>query len=296
MLCLDADRAGQDAMLRAAQLTDQRKLELRVVPLPEGTDPADLIERAGADALRERVDASVPFVAFHVDRILERNDTRSAEGRDEAFRQLQPALKGLRRGLFGDALLRRVAARLELTEAQLGSLIEGAHSRTGRHDRVPGPAPRRRSTPAHAPSECSWRSASRFPTPALARCSRSTSTSSSPASCCGGPPGTSPAGRIRRWPICRRMTTRLARTVAASWPTPDSASRVSPGRAQHARLVLERDRLDRAIRRARAEGATEIPELARERETVLERHPSGRGPPRAGRVTRAERLGACQRS
>ena len=77
VLCLDADRAGQDAMLRAAQLTDQRKLELRVVALPDGTDPAELIERAGADALRERVAASVPFVAFHVDRILERS-TRAA--------------------------------------------------------------------------------------------------------------------------------------------------------------------------------------------------------------------------
>jgi DNA primase len=39
-LCLDADRAGQDAMLRAERLAAGRNLELRVVPLPEGTDPA----------------------------------------------------------------------------------------------------------------------------------------------------------------------------------------------------------------------------------------------------------------
>ncbi|MBV9683574.1 MAG: hypothetical protein JO046_17425, partial [Solirubrobacterales bacterium] len=39
----------------------------------------------------------------------------------------------------------------------------------------------------------------------------------------------------------------------------------------HARLVLERARLERAIRRARAEGAVGIGELAREREAVLER-------------------------
>src|SRR5947199_7930393 len=37
-LCLDADRAGQDAMLRAARIAAGRKLELRVVALPEGTD------------------------------------------------------------------------------------------------------------------------------------------------------------------------------------------------------------------------------------------------------------------
>ena len=56
-LCLDADRAGQDAMLRAARLAAGRKLELRVVPLPDGTDPAELIERDGAEALRARVEA-----------------------------------------------------------------------------------------------------------------------------------------------------------------------------------------------------------------------------------------------
>src|SRR5262249_13258988 len=36
VLCLDSDRAGQDAMLKAAALTDKRNLELRVVPLPDG--------------------------------------------------------------------------------------------------------------------------------------------------------------------------------------------------------------------------------------------------------------------
>ena len=112
-----------------AKLTDDRNLELRVVPLPEGTDPAELIERAGADALRERVAASVPFVAFHVDRILERNDTRSAEGRDRAFRELQPALEHLERGPFGDEL---AAPRRRSPRSQPGAardLIRTAHGR-----------------------------------------------------------------------------------------------------------------------------------------------------------------------
>ena len=99
------------------------------MPLPEGTDPAELIERAGADALRERVAASVPFVAFHVDRILERNDTRSAEGRDQAFQQLLPALRNLERGAFGDEILRRVAGRLELSTERFAALIAQATPR-----------------------------------------------------------------------------------------------------------------------------------------------------------------------
>src|SRR3989440_1314076 len=94
-LCLDADRAGQEAMLRAARLAAGRDLELRVVPLPEGLDPAELIERQGAESLRELVDRSVPFVAFEVDRILARADTGSAEGRDRAVAELRPVLADL---------------------------------------------------------------------------------------------------------------------------------------------------------------------------------------------------------
>jgi hypothetical protein len=48
---------------------------------------------------------------------------------------------------------------------------------------------------------------------------------------------------------------------------PDS----SEPRLEHARLVLERDRLDRAIRRDRVEGGGDTDALAREREQVLER-------------------------
>ena len=47
LLALDADSAGQEAMLRAAALAAKRKLELRVVPLPAGADPAELIQRDG---------------------------------------------------------------------------------------------------------------------------------------------------------------------------------------------------------------------------------------------------------
>ena len=69
----------------------------------------------------------MPFVAFHVDRILERTDTRSAEGRDHAFRQLLPALKGpaARRVRRRAPAPRRRQARAERGAAG-DSLIEGA--------------------------------------------------------------------------------------------------------------------------------------------------------------------------
>jgi DNA primase len=271
VLCLDADVAGQQAMLRAAKLTDDRNLELRVVPLPNGSDPAELIERAGADALRERVDASVPFVAFHVERILERNDLSSAEGRDRAFNQLEPALRGLRRGLFGDALLRRVAARLELTEAQLGSLIEGAARQNGAPAANPGTGP---NPPAHLVdhgerAERAFLALCIALPDAGARTLFGTDLDRLITSEELRRAARHIAGRTRT-PLADLPSgdEPLARTVAGLVQEAGRGGQVSEHELEHARLVLERTRLDRAIRRARAEGATEIPELARERETV----------------------------
>src|SRR5919107_3928406 len=67
-LALDADRAGRDAMLRAARLAEDRGVDLRVVDMPEGTDPADLVARDGADAFVERMDRAVPMIEFQVRR------------------------------------------------------------------------------------------------------------------------------------------------------------------------------------------------------------------------------------
>ena len=56
-------------VLRRSTLAERRKLELRVVPLPEGTDPADLLQRSlteskrNADVARRRVVEHGRFVA-----------------------------------------------------------------------------------------------------------------------------------------------------------------------------------------------------------------------------------------
>src|ERR671936_38932 len=55
LLALDADAAGQEAMLRAARVAARRNLALRVVPLPAGSDPADLVAAEGPRALSDRV-------------------------------------------------------------------------------------------------------------------------------------------------------------------------------------------------------------------------------------------------
>jgi DNA primase len=130
VLALDADGAGQEAMLRAARVAEGRSMELRVVALPPGLDPADLVQQEGAEAMRTRIGSSVPFVEFHVDRVLARAEVGTAEGKDRALAELRPLLGPLPASVLRDELVRRVAGRLDLSDQLAASLIgEGGAAR-----------------------------------------------------------------------------------------------------------------------------------------------------------------------
>jgi DNA primase len=117
LLALDADSAGQEAMLRAAGLAAKRKLELRVVPLPVGTDPAELVQGGGAYAIEQAVQASVPFVRFRIERVLDSGDHDSPEGRDRMLDELRPIFATLPPSTLRMELTRTVSERLQLPES-----------------------------------------------------------------------------------------------------------------------------------------------------------------------------------
>ena len=121
-LALDADASGQQAMVRAAAVAAGRKLDLRVAALSEGRDPAELVTTEGAEAVRARIAASVPFEEFSVERVLAGADLGSADGRDRALGDLRAVLATVTPGIQRDELVRRSADRLGLSERLVASL------------------------------------------------------------------------------------------------------------------------------------------------------------------------------
>ncbi len=123
LLALDADSSGQEAMLRASSLAARRRLELRVVPLPAGKDPAELIQREGPEAMRAAVARSVPFVRFRVEHVLAEGDDSSPEGRDRMIEELRPVFATLPPSAMRMELTRIVSERLALPESVAGQML-----------------------------------------------------------------------------------------------------------------------------------------------------------------------------
>jgi DNA primase len=247
------------------------------VPLPPGLDPADLIAREGADALRERVAASEPFAVYHVGRILAQADGSSAEGRDRALAEIAPVLAAVPASVVREELLRRIAGRLELSEARLATLLEGGGARTAAdagNGSAGGPAP----SPAPRPLDVDARAERSF----LALCV------ALPRDGAAALAAIDPDRHLTSEPLRRAARhlegrtdmpltglppadEQLARVVADLVQRAGRAPGVSPGQLEHARLQLELARLDRQIRRARAERSGAVGALAREREAVRAR-------------------------
>jgi DNA primase len=84
-LCFDADAAGEAATLRGMELAVKRDLDVRVVPLPPGADPAEAPE-----GFEERLGGAVPFPLYRVKLIVEDPADRQA-----AHREAKAFLDGL---------------------------------------------------------------------------------------------------------------------------------------------------------------------------------------------------------
>ena len=119
VLALDADRAGADAMIRAQKVAGGKSLELRVAAMPEGEDPADMLQEGSVDRFMKLVDEAVDLPSFRVDVALGRGDLGSVAGRERVLEEVGPVLKTMGETALGfDELVRKVADRLD-TDASL---------------------------------------------------------------------------------------------------------------------------------------------------------------------------------
>jgi DNA primase len=159
VLALDADSAGQEAMLRAQRVAAGRRMRLRVAAMPAGEDPAEMMAaEGGAERFRELLEGAEELTAFQVRLVLDRTDTSSPIERDRALGEVAPVLAGMGETVSRDELIRKVAEKLDLEPAMvMGRVVAATPASGGRQD--PGPERRApaQAAPARRPAELTSR-------------------------------------------------------------------------------------------------------------------------------------------
>ena len=275
LVCQVRYAAGQEAISRGTsavralnERTRGRGLDFRVVRLPAGSDPADVVQRDGADAMRALLEHAVPLARFEVERALELGETRTAEGRDRALEAAAAAIRPLPPSVLREELVQLVAGRLGLSEGLVASVLAGAARRAP--DARPSPNGARAALDRREQSERAFLAYclalpeegerrleeadldELFSSPVTRRAAEYLrGRLSSPA-------GQLPAGDEPLARIVAELVIRAGELDA------------TPAKLELEALQLDLHNLDRRIATARTEGHERIGQLARERQQVLD--------------------------
>ncbi len=66
LISYDGDGAGQKANMRGLEILKSEGLNVKVVPLPEGLDPDDVIKQHGAEGYQKCLDAAMPLIDYRL--------------------------------------------------------------------------------------------------------------------------------------------------------------------------------------------------------------------------------------
>ena len=144
VVMFDADEAGHTAALRSLRELARHEVPATVVPLPAGRDPADLVAAGEGGELQRMLESPITASWYTIQAACSGTDLSTAEGKEQAFRDIYPYLGAIESVITRDALLQEVAAHLRLdydtVRAEFRRRAAGARS-AGRPPVPPAAAP-----------------------------------------------------------------------------------------------------------------------------------------------------------
>jgi len=117
IVSFDPDSAGREATARSINMFLSQGFSVRVMQLPEGMDPDQLIIEQGAGAYRQLLEKAVPFVDFMVGKhLLSSVRAMSPQGKQEIVTQVIPSLLLVPNQVERSRMAARLASLLKLDE------------------------------------------------------------------------------------------------------------------------------------------------------------------------------------
>jgi DNA primase len=117
-LCFDGDAAGQAATARSIDMLVEEGLKIRIVQLPAGKDPDELILAEGPAAFRALIDSSLPWVDFKIEQACRRIATAFGS-KSDAAREALAVIAQVRDPIERDQYVKVMARRLDVSETAL---------------------------------------------------------------------------------------------------------------------------------------------------------------------------------
>ena len=131
VLALDADTAGQEATLRAVEYQDILERDIRVVILPEGRDP-DQVIRSDPEAWSGLLAGAQPLLDYKFEAVSSALDLSQPRQRSQAVEELLPLLASIGDRFVQAHYLQRLARLAQVKETALHQMLVRQGRKQGR--------------------------------------------------------------------------------------------------------------------------------------------------------------------
>ena len=132
VLVYDSDDAGQQAAERSISRFLAQDLDLRILNVPSGKDPADYLEAHTAQEFYKHIETAAEAWEYKLQSVLRRTDSHSVAGRQQILNQMLDFLaesQGLTGTVREDIILRNVCWRVQVDERTARQQLNELRSR-----------------------------------------------------------------------------------------------------------------------------------------------------------------------
>ncbi len=126
----DGDFAGQKANLRGLDILKQEGLRVRVVPLPEGFDPDDVIQKQGPEAYQSCLNSAMPLIDFRIHALKQKYDLSRTDGRREFVKDALNIVREAESATEREQLLHRISKDADVSIGALQRDLDMAPQRS----------------------------------------------------------------------------------------------------------------------------------------------------------------------
>lgn len=133
VLVFDGDNAGQQAAERSLTKFISQEVDLKILTLPAGKDPADFLEEQGAERLKQLIEQAPEAWNFKLNVCVQKFGLESIDGQHrilEEMLELLAASPNLTGKIREDIILRKLADRLGLHEAVVRKRLSEVKQKT----------------------------------------------------------------------------------------------------------------------------------------------------------------------
>lgn len=129
-LALDPDKAGEEAAMRCVSYENMLDAEVKVITLPDGKDPDEVIKE-NSEQWNVLVEKAIPVIEYTINIITAKLDMNTTSGKTEAADRILPIIASVKAGTRQYDYLRNLSKAIGIEEKKLESIL--SRSKSDRH-------------------------------------------------------------------------------------------------------------------------------------------------------------------